>query len=653
MHIKDRLTWGGMVLALVLLFAVNLFSNAAFTSARVDLTENSLYTLTAGTNNILNNLEEPITLRLFLSQREATRLPGIATYTQRVRELLKQYERQANGQIRLSIVDPEPFSEEEDRAVGYGVHGIPLDESGTQFYFGLVGTNSTDDEEVIPIFSIDREQLLEHDLTKLIYQLSNTEPSTIGLLSTLPLDGGMPSMQAMAQGMPQPWVVLEQMRQLFNVTTIDADTRIIPQDIGVLMIVHPKQLPMTTLYAIDQFVLRGGRVLAFIDPNAEVDRNPGMMGMGSPPGSSDLQPLLDAWGVQLTSDKVAGDLSIAHRVRYGQGQNQGVVDYPIWMNVPAEQNNPDDVVTAQLGNLVFASPGILRDIDKDGIAISPLVQTTQNAMQFDVAQLRFLTDPTTLLVGYQPGGEELNLAVRISGKVETAFKDGPPAAEQEQENQADSNQPPQDAIEVEAPLPAHLSASNKDVNLIVVADSDMLSDEFWVQVQNFLGNRLFIPSAANGDFVINSLESLLGSNDLISVRSRGQFSRPFTKVAEIQQAAEIKFRQKEQELLSSLQETENKLIELERGNQNDQQLILSAEQEQEIARFREQKIRIRKDLRDVRHQLHQDIERLESAAKFFNIGFMPLLVGIGGLLIGLSQSRRRKRRAKNGQDVNE
>lgn len=640
---KHLLTWGGLALALVLLFAVNLFSNTAFTSARVDLTENSLYTLTDGTWNILSSLEEPVALRLFLSQKEATRLPGVTNYTQRVREMLQEYERQSNGMIKLYIIDPEPFSEEEDRAVGYGVRGIPLDESGTQFYFGLAGTNSTDDIEVIPFFTMEREQLLEHDLTKLIYQLADAKSTKIGLLSTLPLDGGAPTMQAMSQGMPQPWVVLEQIRQLFSVTNIDIDARIIPEDIDVLMVVHPKQLPLSTLYAIDQFVLGGGRVLAFVDPNAEVDRSPGMMGMGSPPGSSDLGPLLDAWGVELAGEKVAGDLSIAQRVRYGQGQNQGVVDYPIWINVPTEQNNPDDVVTARLGNLVLASPGVLNDLEREGIVVTPLVRTTGNAMLFDVEQLRFVMDPTVLLSGYQPGGEELNLAVRVYGKVETAFKDGPPPAELPEVEQTEDGVE-QSAAESEATLPPHRRESSEDVNVIIVADADMLADEFWVQAQNFLGTRLFIPSAANGDFVINALESLSGSNDLISVRSRGQFSRPFTKVAEIQQAAEIRFRQKEQELLTSLRDTENKLIELEKGNLNEeQQLILSPEQEQEIAKFREEKVRIRRDLRDVRHQLHKDIERLESTTKFINIGFMPLLVGIGGLLIGISQSRRRRR----------
>ena len=639
---RQWLTWGGLAMAVALLFAVNLFSNSAFTSARMDLTQNRLYTLTAGTKNILGALEEPITLRLFLSQASATRLPGISSYTQRVKELLREYARQAGGVITVRIIDPEPFSEQEDRALGYGVRGVPLDAEGATFYFGLVGTNSTDDEQIIPFFTLDREELLEHDLTRLIYQLSNTEPGNVGLLSSLPLDGGAPDPQAMAmglnQGIPQPWVVLEQMRQLFDVQDIAPDSASIPADIDVLMVVHPKQLLPAMLYAIDQYVLGGGRALIFVDPNAEADRGPGMMGMGSPPGSSALEPLFAAWGIELVADKVAGDLSLAERVRYGQQQSQGVVEYPVWMNLPVEQNNLQDVVTAKLGNLVFASPGILNDLHKEGISVTPLVTTTENAMQFDVAQLQFVTDPTLLLTGYKPGGAKLNLAVRVSGPVETVFPDGPPTPEPEDggdDNAATTENPDRQAF-------PHLKKSTQDVNMIIVADSDMLVDSFWVQAQNFMGTRLVLPTAANGDFVINSLENLLGSNDLISVRSRGQFSRPFTRVARIQQTAELRYRQKERELLTSLEETERKLLELEKGSQNEQQLILSDEQIAEVDKFREEKIRIRSELRRVRHQLRKDIEKLESAVKFINIGFVPLLIGIGGLFMGIRKLRRSK-----------
>lgn len=634
-------TWGGLAIAVALLFAVNLFSDAAFTTMRVDLTENRLYTLSDGTRNILGSLEEPITLRLFVSEEEATRLPGISGYVQRVGELLREYERQAGGAIRLLVIDPDPYSEDEDRAEAYGISGVPLDDAGAIFYFGLVGTNSTDDEEVIPFFSLDREELLEHDLTKMIWQLSNIEATRIGLISSLPMDGGPINPQAMSLGqqMPRPWVVLDQIRQLFDVVNVDPESGDIPDGLGVLMVVHPTNLPPSMLYAIDQFVLAGGRVLVFVDPNAEADRGAGMMGMGAPPGGSSLEPLFSAWGISMDEGKVAGDLSVAQRVRFGSPGSPGVIDYPVWMNLPVELNNADDVVTANLGNLVFATPGALTDLGTEGITVTPLVTTTENARQYDVAQVQFLTDPTVLVSGYQRGGTRLNLAVRVSGPVETAYPEGPPEEQLDVGEEAEGGADATDDASADEPA-AHLESSVTDVNLIVVADSDMLVDDFWVQTQNLLGTQLVIPTAANGDFVINSLESLLGSNDLISVRSRGQFSRPFTKVAEIQQEAEIQYRQKEQELLASLEETERKLIALEKGSRNDQRLILSEEQVAEIENFREEKVRIRKDLRLVRHQLKKDIDALESATKFVNIGLVPLLIGIGGLLVGLRKLRR-------------
>ncbi len=635
---RKLLTTTSLGIAVVLLFAVNMFSAASFKTARVDLTESKLFTLTQGTRNILDQLEDPITLRLFLSQKEATRLPGINSYAQRVRELLEQYARIAEGKIRLSFIDPEPFSEEEDRAVAYGLRGIGL-EGDAVFYFGMVGTNSVDDQEVIPFFSPNREEFVEHDVTKVVYQLANPKRRIIGILSSLPVDGGM---GMPPRGMTAPWAVMEQVRQLFEVTTLEPDTASIPEDIDVVMIVHPKGLSELTLYAVDQFVLRGGRALIFVDPHSESDQ-PGRAPMLSgASGSSDLAKLFEPWGLRLAEGKVAGDLRVAEQVRYSDNDGRAVVaEYPLWMSLPPTQFNSEDVVTAELGNLVFATPGILETEERDGLRVTPLVETTPDAMAIDSAQLRFLNDPTMLLRQYQAGGQKLVLAARVSGKAITAFPEGKPVVGEEQKDVGEAETESGEGKGGEEDVP-HRSESQADINVIVVADTDLLNDRFWVRVQNFLGNRILIPSAANGNFVINALESLLGSNDLISVRSRGRYSRPFTKVAEIQQQAELEFRQKEQELLNRLRDTENKLLELEDRKQGDDGVILNAEQQQEIEKFRLEKIRIRKELRSVRHQLHRNIESLDSRMKFLNIGLMPLLIGTGGVFIGLQRMRRRR-----------
>jgi ABC-type uncharacterized transport system involved in gliding motility auxiliary subunit len=635
---KKFLTITSLVVATVLLLAVNILSNATFTSTRLDLTASKLFTLTKGTINILGKLDEPLTLRLFLSQREATRLPGINSYAQRVKELLEEYERIANGKIRLQIIDPEPFSEQEDRAVGYGLRGIGLDGDAV-FYFGLVGTNSVDDQEVIPFFSPNREEFLEHDITKLVYQLTTPEKKVVGIMSTLPIDGGM----AMpGRGMSPPWAVIDQIRQLFEVRTVATDATSIPADIDVLMLVHPRNLSEVTLYAIDQFILTRGRALIFVDPNSESDQPSSVPMLGGAPGGSDLPELFASWGIHLVDGKVAGDLRVAEQVRYADKARAAVAKYPVWMNLQPVQFNADDIITAKLGNLVFATSGVLEIKNVEEIKVEPIVETTPGAMQIDAEQLRFLNDPTVLLRQYRPEGKKLMLAARVSGSVKTAFPDGRPASKPDA-NQTDNTTKEEGKPEVkDAEDAPHRAESLEDVNLVVVADTDLLNDRFWVRVQNFLGSRILIPSAANGSFVVNALESLTGSNDLISVRSRGRFSRPFTKVAEIQQQAELQYRQKEQELLTRLRETENKLLELEDRKQGGEAVILSEEQQREIEKFRLEKIRIRKDLRIVRHQLHKDIEGLATSMKFVNIGLMPILIGTGGIFIALQRARRRQ-----------
>jgi len=630
------LTIGGLVIGVVILLAVNIIGNAVFQSSRIDLTRNRLFTLSDGTRNILSDLDETITLRFFLSRAAVTRLPGINSYANRVREMLQEYERAAGGNIDLQIIDPEPFSEQEDRAVGYGLQGVPLDDLNTVLYFGLVGTSSTDDEQVIPFFALDREEFLEYDLTKLAHQLANPKQPVVGLISTLPIAGGTNpnamTMQGM-QGMQAPWTIVEQMRQLFEVRSMDMQETTIADDIDVLMLVHPKDLSDQLIYAIDQFVLRGGRAMVFVDPYAEADQAGGALGMGGS-NSSNLDVLFKQWGVGLPTANVVGDLQTAARVQTTSDLRSVVLEYPVWMQVQPNQINTDDIVTADIGDLMFATAGQLTADNAAGTQVTPLVQTTPNAAEVDKTNLGFGGDPQKILREYQPGGTALNLAVRVTGPVKTAFPDGVPSAEAQ-----DSNDETKTA---ELKAGEHLAESKEDVNLIIIADTDFLQDRFWVQVQNFLGSRMAIPTAGNGSFVINALDNLVGSNDLISVRSRGSFSRPFTLVQAIRQDAELRFRQTEQRLLDELTATEQKLVELDQQKGGNESLILSAEQQQEIERFREEKVRIRKDLRNVRHELQKDIERVASVIKFANIGLMPLIIGVGAMLFSAFKLRRRK-----------
>nr|VFJ92289.1 MAG: ABC-type uncharacterized transport system involved in gliding motility, auxiliary component [Candidatus Kentron sp. H]VFJ93208.1 MAG: ABC-type uncharacterized transport system involved in gliding motility, auxiliary component [Candidatus Kentron sp. H]VFK00069.1 MAG: ABC-type uncharacterized transport system involved in gliding motility, auxiliary component [Candidatus Kentron sp. H] len=654
---------GGLVLAVVLLFAINIFSAEAFRSLRLDLTEGQLYTLSEGTRNILSTLEEPVTLRLFLSQKQATRLPGINSYTTRVRELLEEYRRAGDGLVRVHVIEPEPFSEEEDRALGYGLTGVPLSDEGDSFYFGLVGSGPTDMEVLIPFFSTDREAFLEYDLTSLIYQVAYPDKKTIGLISSLPMDGmGALDLHALQQGQqPIPWTVFEEIHQGFEVRVLENDIQDIPAQVGVLMLVHPKGLGEKTLYAIDQFVLRGGRALVFVDPHAEADaeKNTMLSGMSGPEGtSSDLEPLFAAWGIGFSPAKVVGDTRLAERVRFLTGSRATTTDYPIWMRLSDAEMDPDDMITTDLDSVLLASPGRFRKTADKETRLQPLLQTTVNAKEFDAARVAFLTDPKSLLRDYQGEGEQYILAARVTGQVESAFPNGAPEGKDDanQDNEGEEDKGGEEGIstgqegvsgatgdeENATPPREHLSASKEDINVIVVADTDMLRDQFWVSVQSFLGTRIVQPTAANGTFVLNAMESLIGSNDLISIRSRGHFRRPFTRVDTIREEAEFRFRNKEKELLDELRATERKLVELERGKQGEGALVLSQAQKREIERFRQEKLRVRRELRDVRHELRKNIERMENRLKFVNIGLVPLLIGIGGIVATGYRIRRRK-----------
>jgi gliding motility-associatede transport system auxiliary component len=641
----------GLVVALALLFAVNILASSVFTSARVDLTANRLFTLSEGTRNIVSGLKEPITLRLYLSESLVRDLPAINSYASRIEGLLDEYQRASNGMIQVHIIDPEPFSEEEDRAVGYGLSGVPVNNGEDKLYMGLVGTNSVDDEDIIPFLSTSRESFIEYDITRMVYNLSNPELPVIGLMSSLPINGLGPR-EALRGTSAPPWTVMDQVDKLFDVQTIEPDATEIPEKVDVLLLVHPKHLSDRTLYAIDQFVLRGGRALVFIDPYSESDHMvPQSMGMLPATKSSQLKKLFTAWGIESEPGKVVGDLQLAAKVRTQRNQQMLTIDYPVWLNTLPENFDSNDPVTADLGNITFATPGYLQPLENATTEFRPLISTTENATLYDESQfLNPNADPEDLLRNYKPGGHPLVLAARIEGPAKSAFPDGPPADEakgdEKKDNKDDKSADTSSGGEKAAAdekSPRHLGESKEDINVIVVADTDILADRFWVQVQDFLGHRIAIPSAANGAFLVNALDNLVGSNDLISVRNRGSFVRPFQKVNSIRREAEIKYRQKEQELIKRLDATEKRLVELEKAKEGGEGgLILSPEQHEELVRFRQEKVAIRKDLRDVRRNLRRDIDNLDTRLKFLNIAFIPILIGIGGLAAGLWRIHRRR-----------
>jgi gliding motility-associatede transport system auxiliary component len=628
---------GGALIALALLFIglTILFANV-LRGWRVDLTQNGLYTTAPGTVKILRELKEPINLYFFYSEKQVNNLPELKTYGVRVRELLQELAARSNGNLRLSIIDPQPFSDDEDRATELGVRGAPVGQEGQSLYFGLAGTNSTDGHQAIEFFDPRKEEFLEYDVMKLVYQLSTPKKPVVGWMSSIPM-GGAASMDPRTGEQRDPPVMYTQAEELFNVKPVALTATSIDPDVDVLVIVHPKGLSPATQFAIDQYALRGGRILMFVDPVAEADMagadpsNP--MAAMTANKSSDPGPLLKTWGVDFNPQEVIGDLGHALQVAMRQG-DQPVRHLGI-LGLDQSTFNPKDVVDSGLNSVNVASIGHLSAGQGVQVATAAkpcdpkvatpcfeaLITSSDQAAPIPAQRFAVLFDPSQLREGFKPTGQRYTLAARISGNVKTAFPNGAPAG---------------------APAGGTvLKESAKPLNLIVIADTDLLQDFMWVRVQNFFGQRVPSAIANNGDLVANALDNLGGSSDLISVRGRATFNRPFDRVEALRRNAEDRFRAKEQQLEEELKSTEQKLSQMQSSKEDQGSMILSPEQEQELERFKQEQVRIRKSLRDVRLQLNEEIQNLRRNLMILNIVVLPLF--FVALIAGYGYWRRKRR----------
>ncbi|MFN4312089.1 MAG: Gldg family protein [Ferrovibrio sp.] len=638
---KALLTGTGLIAAFAVFFAVNIIVNQGLRDTRIDLTEARLYTLSDGTRNVLKAIPEPITLRLFFSDKLATNAPQLKQYGTRVRELLERYVALSNGMLRLEVIDPEPFTEAEDRAVQAGLQGANL--PGGQFYFGLVASNTLDQQQTIPFFQAEKEQFLEYDLTKLIYGLSNPKKPTIGILGSLPLEYGPGGMMAAMRGQSQPYLILDQIKQFFDVKMLDASKpEEIDDKLSVLILAHPKDLSPQSQYAVDQFVLKGGRLIVFADPYSETMAampNP-MTGQPMPGGdqSSLLPELFKAWGVEVVPGKFVADLALAQRVQTGRSGPAAVVDYIPWLAIPGERLKQDDVVTADLTQINAASMGAIRKLDGATTTLAPLITSSNQAMLMDTSDLQGDPNPQVLAEKFKPTGETYILAARISGPAKTAFPNGAPAAEARQ-----GDKPAE-----QKPAAAQVTESAQPINVLLVTDADLLDDRFWVRSQQMFGQNLYVPIAANADLLVNAIDNMSGSGDLIGLRSRGRSQRPFELIDNMRRQAEQQFLAQQRALEQKLEATQKQLADLQSKAQEQTNALLSAEQQAAMDAFRDDLLNTRRELRGVQRELNRDIESLQLLVKFINIGLMPLLAALVAVGLAIAWRRRRIRRALEG-----
>ena len=627
-QMKKMTGLAGVLLLLGILIAFNAVLHPM--RARMDVTEDKLYTLSDGTKTLLGDLDRDVTLKFYFSKSN-DRLPvPTKNFAARVRDLLKEYESRSGGYLAVEEYDPKPDSDEEEWAQRYGLQPQSLDMFGADggLYFGIVAV-SGNREAAIPVLAQSAEPRLEYLLTRMVSEVTSDKQAKVGLVSALQVNGGGGGNPYAGGGSPK-WAVLSEVEKQYEVEDLGMDVTEIPEDIDTLMVIHPADISDGALYAIDQFVLRGGHLLAFTDPmslTAQQSVSPQMQQMGMPPpkGASDLNKLTSAWGVKMVDGKLACDETAASLLQAGRGQAQRNA---AWLSLTKANVNHEDVATGSLSELMLPFAGAFEVNATNGLAATELLFTADDG---------YLTDASAVRYGQVKAGADkkrIPLAVRLTGTFKTAFPDGKPKAE-------DADGAGEDAAPEKADEPEGLKESAKPGVVILVADVDMLADRFATQSMNLFGQTLVQPRNDNLSFAANMVEQLCGSEALIGLRSRNAFARPFDRVKELEKEAAFKWQAEEKRLNEQLQATQSKLTQLQQARDGGKQQFLSPEQEAEVKKFREEVFQTQQSLKDVRKNLRRDIESLGVRLKAMNIVGIPILVAIFGIARGLWMKKTR------------
>jgi ABC-type uncharacterized transport system involved in gliding motility auxiliary subunit len=607
----------GVVAMVLILIAINLI--ASHMRARIDLTDEKAYTLSPGTRAILAKLDTPITIRFYCTKNASAMPVVLTTYAQRIEDLLGEYRQASKGRIEIQRLNPEPDSDAEDSARLDGVEGQPL-RTGEKVYLGL-SVALLDQKQAIPFLAPARERLLEYDISRAIARVMTTEKPVVGVMSSLPVMGEMnPMLMRQGQNGQPPWAFIAELQRDFNVQKIEITADKIPENIKVLVIIHPKGISDAMQYAVDQFVLRGGKLAAFVDPLAALDRSPAASGMLPPPSASNLDKLFKAWGLTFDTAKVVADME--HVAQLQQGPHPAVLA----LNETAV--NKDDAVSAQADNLLMAFTGTFSGTPADGLTKTVLIKSSKNSELTD-AQMASIAGGQ-IASNFNASGTEYPLAIRLAGKFKTAFPDGKPKPAP-----SPGEQKPE-----EKPAEPGLKESAQPNTVVLVGDSDMIQDQIAVREIQGLGQRLIMPLNSNLSFAQSVVEQLAGDSNLIAVRSRASRERPFTVVQKLQAAADANYRSKIKELEQNLAETQRKVNELQQSKDAGQRFILSPEQQQELVNFRKKEAEAKVQLKEMRKKLRVEIDSLENRIKWLNIAGMPVAVVVAGF--GLAAMKRRR-----------
>lgn len=623
----DRSSLGltGFVFAALLFLSLNLIAAFAFSNYRADLTENKLYSLSQGTKDAIAQIREPLTIRFYMSGQLAKVSEDHASYAVRVLELLEQYAAAAGGKIILQVIDPEPFSKKEDEALSYGLKGIPLGNSSEFVYMGLTITNSADRKRVIALLDPARESFLEYDISKYIADLTRSKRPTVGVISTLPIDGQGHPNQMYPKYLPR-WTITKLIRDVFDVHFISRQTLEISKDIDVLMLVNPKRFPEETFYAIDQFVMRGGRLLILIDPMSETE-----VAMGDAPYSvtPDLSTLFERWGIAFEGNRFVGDAMLARPVSQNKDGQNLQIPFPAWIGITKNYLNPEDPVTGSLSsvNLAYAGDFTLAKKIPD-IEVTPLIRTSPESALFP-SEMGLEPDPAGMYRSFKSDGKARTVAVRVRGKPVSAFKETPKSYFLKRD--------------------PHIAKAVKTTNIILIGDADFLSDKYWTTKDKVLDEVRLHPFAGNADLVINALDNLSDSASLITLRSKAEWQRPLTVIEDLAKQSGKTYREEEGRLRMELTAAREQLKALTEAAEKETAEIVARKEMEKIRELQNRIVRIRSELRAVQTILSRDVLALERKLMLMNVFLVPSVLVVIALLVSWRRRIRRLSSVKKGK----
>jgi ABC-type uncharacterized transport system involved in gliding motility auxiliary subunit len=625
----------GVIVMAAILVAFNVITSAF--RQRVDLTKEKAYTLSDGTRAILGKLDTPLKIRFYCTQSDTASPYSVLlkSYAKKVDDLLGEYKQNSHGKVIIQKYDPQPDSDAEDSARLDGIEGQPLPD-GEKFYLGLAVSLGLDDKQAISFLSPDRERQLEYDISRAISRVVTPEKSVVGVMSPLPVFGmpSNPMMMQMGQQGQEPWAMIGELRNDFTVKHIEMDTDKIDDDVRVLVVIHPRDISDKAQYAIDQFVLRGGKLIAFLDAQSLVDsrgQNP-MMG-AMPGGGSSLDKLLKAWGLQFDTTKVVADRNF--KMVLGE-EGDTSQQKPVWLALTPEGINSNDITTAELDNIWMFAAGAFAGTPAQGLKETVLLKSTTDSQLVEGMLGNFSGE--SILKDFKPSGTEYALAVRLTGKFKTAFPEGKPP-----EKKDETGQKPQSNADVKK-IEAALKETTRDNTVVLIGDADMIYDGYALEKQrSILGTRV-TPLNANLNFAQNLIEQLAGDENLIGVRSRAALNRPFTRLRDMQAAAEARLLVKIKDLEDSRDQAGRRLGELQQQKNQNQRYILSPEQQTEIENLRKKESEFNRELRQANKDLRRDVVALERRIEWLNIAAVPLGVCVAGL--GLAIYKRKRTSAK-------